>query len=94
VGELFPLLAGVFAASVAVHLATRTRRAAWIAAISVAFGTTATVLNGEEWFLIPVDTAIVALGALMTLAGTHLLARVARFGGRRAAASDRGMRNG
>lgn len=77
-GELFPLLAGVLAGVVAMRLSTRKRRAACIAAVSVAFGVIATLVNGEGLFLIPVDTAIVGLTGFAILAGPRLWARVAR----------------
>ena len=74
-GELFPLLAGVLAAAVAMRFERRRAQAACIAVISVVFGVTATVVNGEEWFLVPVDTAIVALAAVAILAAPRLWAR-------------------
>lgn len=74
-GELFPLLAGVLAAAVAMRFERRRARAACIAVISVGFGVAATVVNGEEWFLVPVDTAIVALTAVAILAAPRLWAR-------------------
>jgi uncharacterized membrane protein len=78
VGELFPLLAGVFAGVVGMRLPTRKLRAACVAAVSVAFGVIATLVNGEGLFLIPVDTAIVGLTGFAILAGPRLWARVAR----------------
>jgi peptidoglycan/LPS O-acetylase OafA/YrhL len=71
-GELFPLLAGVLAGVVALRVASRRSRAAAIAVISVAFGVIATLVNHEQAFLIPVDTAIVAVTGLALLAAPRL----------------------
>jgi peptidoglycan/LPS O-acetylase OafA/YrhL len=78
VGELFPLLAGVLAGVVALRLASRRRRAAAIAAIAVSFGVIATLVNHEEAFLVPLDTAIVAVTALALVAAPRLWDRLAR----------------
>jgi hypothetical protein len=91
VGELFPLLAGVLAAAVAMRFATLRARAACVAAISVGFGVTATVINGEEWFLVPVDTAIVAVCSVAILAAPRLWAR-ARGGAPAGAEREAGSR--
>jgi hypothetical protein len=77
-GELFPVLAGVFAATVALRISNRAWRAAWIAAVSVTFGVLATVVNGEEWFLIPVDTALVAISAGVVVGAFRLRSRLTR----------------
>jgi uncharacterized membrane protein len=75
VGELFPLLAGVLTGAVALGLPTRKLRTTCVGAMSVVFGVIATLLNGEELFMVPVDILIVGVPALAILAGHRLWVR-------------------
>jgi hypothetical protein len=74
-GELLPVLGGVLAGVLATRLSTPRLRLACIAVLSAAFGVMATLANGEELFLIPVDTGIAAVSACVVLLADHLLKR-------------------
>jgi peptidoglycan/LPS O-acetylase OafA/YrhL len=75
VGELFPFLAGLLAGVGAIRLPTRRLRATCVAALSVAFGVVATLVNSEELVMVPVDTVIVGVTGFGILAGPRFWAR-------------------
>jgi hypothetical protein len=81
VGELFPLLAGILAGVIALRLTTARARTACLIAMGLVFGTIATVVNGEEFWLVPVDAAIVVVTGGVIVNWRRIAARVRPAGG-------------
>ena len=68
--EVIPLVAGVLIALLLPRLAaSRGRRLAYGGGLSALAGVAATIIAGEEWFFVIVDTAavLVAMGVTMAI---------------------------
>jgi hypothetical protein len=77
VGEIFPVVAGALIGLIAMGLRWRRAQVALIAVASVAVGIAATLINGEQLFFIPIDTAIVAVCGGSVAAAPYFLGRLA-----------------
>ncbi len=85
-GEILPAITGALVGAAGLGISSRRLRATWIAAMSLAFGVVATLINGEELFFIPVDLALAGLCAcVVAVAAPRLWGRLAetRDGGPR-----------
>lgn len=77
-GEILPVITGALVGAAGLGISSRRLRAAWIAAMSLAFGVVATLINGEELFFIPVDMALAGLCAcVVVVVAPRLWGRVA-----------------